>query len=119
MPSDTPANALYKIVSVDEWRAAVAAGAFTGAAVDHADGFIHLSAAHQVRETATKHFGGRNDLMLVAVDPATLPALKWEVSRGGDLFPHSYAPLDPARIFWAKPLPLLASGEHDFAGLLP
>jgi uncharacterized protein (DUF952 family) len=111
---------LYKIASTAEWAAALAAGRFDGAPVDHADGFIHLSAAHQVRETAAKHFAGRADLLLVAVGPAPLgEALRWEVSRGGDLFPHLYASLDPAAALWVKPLPLGPDGRHDFEGLVP
>ena len=85
---------VYKICDQDAWRKAVAMGVFTGAPVDVADGFIHFSAAHQVRETAAKHFAGQEGLVLVAVDATVLgDALKWEPSRGGDLFPHLYGDL--------------------------
>ena len=71
--------------------------------------------AEQVRETAAKHFAGQTDLLLVAVDAGSLgEALKWEVSRGGALFPHLYAPLDPSAVLWVKPLPLGADGVHVF-----
>ena len=50
------------------WREAERAGAFTGAPVDLADGFIHFSTAAQVTETAARHFAGQRDLVLVAVD---------------------------------------------------
>lgn len=110
---------IYKIVSAAEWRAAEAAGVFTGAAVDHADGFIHFSTAEQARETAAKHFAGQSDLLLVAVDAARLgEALKWEVSRGGALFPHLYAPLALDAVSRVAPLPLGADGAHDFTRLL-
>ncbi len=111
---------VYKIVTAPEWAQAQRDGMFRGAPVDLADGYIHLSAAHQVRETAAKHFAGQRDLLLVAYDPAVLgDALKWEPSRGGALFPHLYTRLDPARALWAKPLPLGAEGAHDWTGLLP
>lgn len=111
---------IFKIVPEGLWREAEAAGGFAGAPVDLADGFIHFSTAAQVRETAAKHFAGARDLLLVALDPALLgEALRWETSRGGALFPHLYAPLDPAQALWAKPLPLGADGPHDFSGLLP
>ena len=85
---------IYKIVSRDEWAAAVIAGAFTGSAVDLADGYIHFSEAGQLRETARKHFAGRDDLLLVTVDADQLdPTPIWETSRGGALFPHLYGPL--------------------------
>ena len=110
---------IYKIVSTDAWRAAEAAGVFVGAPVDLADGFIHFSTAAQVAETAAKHFAGQTDLLLVAADGAVLgDALTWEPSRGGALFPHLYAPLDPRVALWARPLPLGSDGRHDFSGML-
>ncbi|RTL84045.1 MAG: DUF952 domain-containing protein [Hyphomicrobiales bacterium] len=109
---------IYKIVSTPEWRAAEAAGVFTGAAIDHADGYIHFSTAEQAEETAAKHFAGQADLLLVAVAAERLgDALKWEVSRGGALFPHLYAPLSLSAVTRVAPLPL-RSGRHDFTGLL-
>jgi uncharacterized protein (DUF952 family) len=111
---------IYKIVSEEEWRASEPQGEFRGAAVDLADGFIHFSTAAQVEETARRHFAGQRDLLLVAVEGALLgDALKWEVSRGGDLFPHLYGPLQLSAAIWARPLPLRADGAHDFSGLLP
>jgi uncharacterized protein (DUF952 family) len=70
---------------------------FAGAPVDLQDGFIHLSTAAQLQETIDKHFAGQSDLWLAAVDlDALAPAVKWEPSRGGQLFPHIYGtlPLD-------------------------
>lgn len=110
---------IYKIVAAPEWRAAEAAGVFTGAAVDLADGYIHFSTAEQARETAAKHFTGQSDLLLVAVDAGRLgDALKWEVSRGGALFPHLYGPLSLDAVTRVTALPLDDHGAHDFAGLL-
>ncbi|RST87085.1 DUF952 domain-containing protein [Aquibium carbonis] len=109
---------IYKICTAAQWRLAEDKGVFDGAAVDLADGFIHFSTAGQVAETAAKHFAGQGDLLLVAVDAAALGgALKWEVSRGGALFPHLYAPLDPRQALWAKPLPLGDDGRHVFPDL--
>ena len=109
---------IYKICPEALWREARSRGVFAGAPVDLADGFIHFSTAEQVRETARKHFAGQHDLVLVAVDAAGLgPALKYEISRGGALFPHLYGPLDPATVLWVKPLPLDAEGNHDFPPL--
>jgi uncharacterized protein (DUF952 family) len=112
-------NLIYKIVAAPEWRAAAASGVFRGAAIDLADGFIHFSTAEQARETAARHFAGQRDLLLVAVDATRLgDALKWEVSRGGALFPHLYAPLSLDAVTKVDSLPLAADGAHDFAGLL-
>ncbi|WP_424361702.1 DUF952 domain-containing protein [Methylocystis parvus] len=110
---------VYKIVSVPEWRRAEAEGVFRGAAIDLTDGYIHFSSAEQVEETAAKHFAGAPDLLLVSIDAAKLgDALKWEVSRGGALFPHLYAPLSMDAVTRVAPLPLRADGRHDFTGLL-
>ena len=107
---------IYKIIPRALWHEAQAVGVFIGAPVDVADGYIHFSTAAQARETATRHFAGQDDLLLVAVDPATLgPALVWEPSRGGALFPHLYASLRVAEVVWAEPLPRGADGAHDFS----
>ena len=106
---------IYKIAPQALWREAEKAGRFTGAPVDHADGFIHFSTAGQVAETAAKHFAGQADLLLVAVDQDKLgQALKYEPSRGGALFPHLYGPLDLRHVAWARPLPLGPDGTHRF-----
>ena len=87
----------YKLVDRAEWETALADGAYAGSAVDLADGYIHMSTAAQLAETARRHYAGRTGLVLVEVALAPLgEALKWEASRGGDLFPHLFAPL-PAR----------------------
>ena len=104
---------IYKICSAAEWSDAAATGAFAGSVADRRDGFIHLSAAHQLRATAAKHFAGRGDLVLVGFEEAVLAPVKWEVSRSGDLFPHVYGTLPVASASWVKSLPL-ANGLHLF-----
>jgi uncharacterized protein (DUF952 family) len=85
---------IFKLLTSAEWAAAQTAGQFDGSAVDHQDGYIHFSTADQVVETARRYFADVPDVVLLAVDPAPLgDALRWEPSRGGDLFPHLYAPL--------------------------
>jgi uncharacterized protein (DUF952 family) len=110
---------IYKIVPQALWRAAAALGRFEGAPVDRADGFIHFSTAAQLAETAGKHFAGVPDLLLISVEAERLgPALRFEPSRGGDLFPHLYAPLLLADVVAVAPIPLDGVGTHDFTGLL-
>lgn len=109
---------IYKICPEGLWREAEKAGVFNGASIDLTDGYIHFSTAEQARETAAKHFAGQKGLLLVAIDAAILgEALKYEVSRGGALFPHLYAPLPLSAVRWVKPLPVGASGAHDFPDL--
>ena len=104
---------LYKILPAAEWRDAMARGVFEGSAVDHKDGFIHLSAAHQVVETAARHFAGQDGLLLVGFREADLPNQRWEPSRGGALFPHVYGAIDTALAVSVDALPL-ENGVHRF-----
>lgn len=110
-------STIYKIAPRPLWRQAEARGRFDGAPVDHADGYIHFSTAEQAPGTAAKHFAGETDLVLVAVDAKALgEALRYEVSRGGALFPHLYGSLDLAAVKWVKPLPF-EDGRHIFPEL--
>lgn len=105
---------LYKIMPRQDWETAQANGIYEGSEVDRRDGFIHLSAARQVRATARKHFSGQGDLLLVSVrEDALGKSLKWEVSRGGDLFPHIYGNLPLNAVSEVVPLPLV-NGSHQF-----
>ncbi|EAV44674.1 hypothetical protein SIAM614_07338 [Roseibium aggregatum IAM 12614] len=109
---------IFKIVPKSLWQEAIGLGVFKGAPVDLQDGFIHFSAEDQVRETAAKHFAGQQELLLAAFDADSFgDKLKWETSRGGALFPHLYAPLDPTTALWVKDLPLSPDGSHDFPEL--
>jgi len=84
----------YKILLADELEALEADGIFAGAPIDLADGYIHMSTLAQLAETLAKHFTGKANLQIVAVDLDALgDRLRWECSRGGDLFPHLYGPL--------------------------
>lgn len=106
---------IYKISPRAAWRAAEDAGVYTGAPVDLADGFIHFSAADQVRGTAQKHFAGQSDLVLAAIDAEALgDALRWEPSRGGALFPHLYGDLPMSAVVSCVALPLGGNGSHVF-----
>jgi uncharacterized protein (DUF952 family) len=105
---------IFKIIASEDWAKAQKRGQFAGAAIDIADGYIHLSAADQMKETAARYFAGCDGLVLVAYDANQFgPELKWETSRGGALFPHVYSTLDPAKALWVKPLPWNGA-SHDF-----
>jgi len=106
---------IYHMCKSEEWRAALAAGRYRGSSQDQADGFIHFSDRHQIVASAARHRAGQDDLVLIEVDAEALgPALKWEASRGGALFPHLYGPLDPATVARSAPLRLDANGRHVF-----
>ena len=90
---------VYKVLRRGEWAAAQAAGVFKGSPADAQDGFIHLSAAHQVRGVCDRHFAGEDDLVLLTVEADRLgPALKWETSHKGEAYPHLYGTLPLALV---------------------
>ncbi len=94
---------VYKVCSASEWVDAVAASTYRGSSLDRRDGFIHFSTAAQLEETLRRHFAGQADLILVAVEPDALgAALRWEPSRGGDLFPHLYGELPVTLARWVR-----------------
>ena len=105
---------IFKILDFTVFEEAQVLGRFSGAAIDLKDGYIHFSTAEQVKATAQLHFHGQKNLVLLAVSQERLgDALKWEASRGGQLFPHLYAALDMSDVLWAKAIPW--NGEaHDF-----
>ena len=106
---------IFKITRAADWTIADASGEFAGSRDDLRDGYIHLSTATQVRETAARHFAGQSGLVLVAIDTASLHGvLKWEASRGGALFPHLYGCLAMTSVVWARPLPLGPDQRHIF-----
>lgn len=100
-------NAVYKLLTEDEWQAAQSAG-HAASALDKADGYVHLSTRAQLAETARRHFSGKGRIRLLRFDDQVLSPLRWEPSRGGDLFPHLYADLDISRAdgsWWLEPGP--------------
>ena len=111
---------IYHICRREEWEAARKTGRYLGSSQDKADGFIHFSDASQVKASAARHRAGQSGLALLAVDAARLgPALKWEPSRGGALFPHLYGPLPMQAVLSVHDLPLDADGLHVFPPLAP
>jgi uncharacterized protein (DUF952 family) len=102
---------IYKILRGPEWADFDAAGETAGAPVDLADGYIHFSTAAQAAETAARHFAGAEGLWLLAMETERLGDLRWEPSRGGQLFPHLYGTLRRDHVVWARPLPLGPDGH--------
>jgi uncharacterized protein (DUF952 family) len=108
------ATPVFKILSAADWTNALTRGNYSGSSDDKRDGFIHLSTAAQLAGTLAKHFSGQTCLVLVAFDSVSLaPLLKWEASRGGDLFPHYYGALPVSAALWQKQLPAASTGISD------
>jgi uncharacterized protein (DUF952 family) len=113
--SEPTAKIIYKILSRAAWERACARGSFAGSEHDERDGFIHFSTAAQVAQTAAKHFARTPELLLLWVNVEPLSgALRWEPSRGGELFPHLYAELPTSAVVRVEALALDAHGVHVF-----
>lgn len=105
---------IYKIFRASEWQTLQDHGETDGAPIDVADGYIHFSTSETVRETAAKHFANEDDLVILACETGTMGSdIKWEVSRGGAMFPHLYRKLTLVDVIWGDDLPLI-DGVHDF-----
>jgi uncharacterized protein (DUF952 family) len=88
---------LVHLCSTDEWSSAEARGVLTPESLSSA-GFIHLSTPQQVHLPANRLYRGRDDLVLLHIDPARLDApIRWEPGVPTDpesmRFPHLYGPL--------------------------
>jgi uncharacterized protein (DUF952 family) len=111
-------STIYKVCSASAWREAERQGVFRGSADDRRDGFIHFSTATQLAGTVAKHFAGQTGLFLIAIDADALgDALKWEPSRGGELFPHLYGELDIGAVRKILDLRTRSDGSHDIPEL--
>ena len=102
---------IFKIVPRLEWEKAGAQ--YEGSAHDRADGFLHFSTRAQLPETLARHYAGQSDLMLVAVEAASLgAALKWaHAPKRGEDFPHLYGVLAKSAVKWTAPLTQKPDGE--------
>lgn len=105
----------FKLLRPEEWATWRESGRFTGSPVDLADGYIHLSARDQLRETAAKWFADVDPAILVMVDlPSLGDTVKWEPARGGALFPHVYGPIPSSAVASHARLRLGPDGRHIF-----
>ena len=115
MDAELSAPLIFHVCPATVWDAAKTSGVYTGTADDTRDGFLHFSGAGQVRTSVAKHRAGQTGLVMLAVDSEKLgKALKWEISRGGALFPHLYGSLSVEAVAEVTPLPLGGDGAHVF-----
>lgn len=92
-------HTIFKITTADLWLKAQNEGVLPPSPVDVADGYMHFSTREQLGETLRLHFEGQARLVVLAVPVSAIDKdLRWEPSRGGQLFPHLYAPLEISAI---------------------
>jgi len=93
-----------------------------------AEGFIHCSTEHQMRDVANKYYRGATDMVLVHIDPVTLASpLKWEPPAHIDgspslpnepLFPHIYGVINLDAVIRVIDFPLNLDGSFDLPAQL-
>lgn len=112
---------MFKICPHADWARALSLGLLAPSPDDARDGYIHLSRREQLAGTLERHFRGRDDLVLLAVRVDRLPegTLRWERSRGGEVFPHLYGTLGVACVERVFDLPLDMDGVHALPEGLP
>ncbi len=114
--ASTPAI-VCRIATPREWKEARRTGLLPLRDIDAQDGFLHLSSIDQVLGTANRHFDNENALLVLCAQTSSLgEALRWERSRGGELFPHLYGPFDAALVCEVRSLCRDPSGDFAFEG---
>jgi uncharacterized protein (DUF952 family) len=86
---------IYHITTHTDWGATHLSGTYQADTFPE-EGFIHCSSRQQVEPVANRFYHGRQDLVLLTIDPDKINApLKWEnLEGGGEKFPHIYGPLN-------------------------
>jgi uncharacterized protein (DUF952 family) len=92
-----PTSVLLHLCPTDDWSAAQTEGELRPESLTSV-GFIHLSAPEQVHLPANRLYRGRDDLVLLHIDPTHLDSpIRWELGVATDpesmVFPHLYGPL--------------------------
>lgn len=101
---------LFHLAIAAEWDEAVRSGgpyrrSTVGASLDEV-GFVHCSFGHQVAATLERHYAGRDDVVLLAIDPTRsgAPVRVEDLHGAGEAFPHLYGPLELDAVVDARPV---------------
>ncbi len=110
---------IYRIADSIDWRRAVESGVFASADLA-AEGFIHISALHQILRTANKYYRGKTGLVLLEIDESLLdvPVIREDLTGSGAIFPHSYVPIPLRAIVRHFDLAADANGDFQLPGNL-
>ena len=103
---------LHHLALAGEWAAAKLDGAYRRSTIGRSlddEGFIHCSYDHQVAETASRFYAGRDDVVVLVIDPARLQ-VPVRVEGG---FPHIYCELPAEAVVAVVPLEQFENGPRD------
>ena len=106
---------IFHIVSEPDWRAACQLGSYAPASLE-LEGFVHFSYRHQVARTANARFAGRQDLLVVEVDPQQLaqPVVDEDLYGSNEEFPHVYGAIPTSAAVAEYRLSSTPDGEFGF-----
>jgi len=94
---------IYHITTRTAWDAAKQTGRYSADSLS-SEGFIHASTRTQVLTTAERYYAGQHGLVLLEIDAECIqPEVRYEVSTGGELFPHIYGALNTSAVLRALP----------------
>jgi uncharacterized protein (DUF952 family) len=102
---------IYHILAAAEWESALRDPVYAPLAFA-ADKFIHCCKADQLEYVVEHYFRGRQDLVILCIDPDMVNApVKYEDLNGeGMSFPHIYGALNTNSVRNAVPVPHTADG---------
>ena len=111
---------LFHIIGADDWAEAAAAGVYSPPSMA-TEGFIHLSARHQILRPANLLYRGREDLLLLRIAADDLDAeLVWEPGSHGETedFPHLYGALNLDAVVGTIDFPCGVDGGFELPAAL-
>jgi uncharacterized protein (DUF952 family) len=115
---------IYHIALEMEWREAIERkepyGRSTLGKSQAEVGFIHCSFASQVEMIARLIYRGREDVLLLVIDPSRVDSeIRIENLEGGDdRYPHIYGELPVAAVVGVATIPMREGGALDLEGLI-
>ena len=87
-------NFVYRILNLEEWVNFKKKKVFRGNHLDQSSGYIHLSSKDQLRKTIDIYFKEKKIVILKIETKKLKKKIVWEISRGGEKFPHLYDKLN-------------------------
>lgn len=115
LPGRQGPGSLLHLAVAAEWERALSSGEYDRSTIDTSlaeEGFIHCSFPEQVQATADRYYRGRDDIVLLVVDPGLLDVdVVVEAASSGERFPHVYGPIPVGAVTSARPVPFGPDGR--------
>ena len=84
---------VYRVISKEDWKIAKQVGRVPRCGSDERDGYVHLSTAETMLQTANLYFEPAEEPLIIELQSQALgKSLRWEkVASQNQSFPHLYA----------------------------